>query len=101
MARTDQQFPLRLPPDLRDKLENAAKESGRSKNAEAVHRLEQSFKIEENLPNITEQAGNLLNQAIVETLEDVLVRLTRRGVSDQVIKDALDDSLDAAQSKKR
>ncbi|AZM38557.1 Arc family DNA-binding protein [Acinetobacter baumannii] len=43
MARTDQQFPLRLPPELKEKLENAAKESGRSKNAEAVYRLEQSF----------------------------------------------------------
>ena len=43
MARTDQQFPLRLPPGLREKLENAAKENGRSKNAEAVYRLEQSF----------------------------------------------------------
>ena len=53
MARTDQQFPLRLPPDLRDKLENAAKESGRSKNAEAVHRLEQSF-------SNTYQAADLL-----------------------------------------
>lgn len=43
MARTDQQFPLRLPPELKEKLENACKESGRSKNAEAVYRLEQSF----------------------------------------------------------
>ncbi|MHA3083752.1 Arc family DNA-binding protein [Acinetobacter sp. ANC 5383] len=43
MARTDQQFPLRLPPELKEKLENACKESGRSKNAEAVYRLEKSF----------------------------------------------------------
>lgn len=45
MARTDQQFPLRLPPELKEKLENACKESGRSKNAEAVYRLEQTFSI--------------------------------------------------------
>ena len=43
MARTDQQFPLRLPPELKEKLEDACKESGRSKNAEAVYRLEKSF----------------------------------------------------------
>lgn len=43
MARTDQQFPLRLPPELKEKLESACKESGRSKNAEAVYRLEKSF----------------------------------------------------------
>ena len=48
MARTDQQFPLRLPPELKEKLENACKESGRSKNAEAVYRLEQSFEHQEN-----------------------------------------------------
>jgi len=48
MARTDQQFPLRLPPELKEKLENACKESGRSKNAEAVYRLEQSFSTQSN-----------------------------------------------------
>jgi len=46
MARTDQQFPLRLPPELKEKLESACKESGRSKNAEAVYRLEKSFESE-------------------------------------------------------
>ncbi|WP_335955682.1 Arc family DNA-binding protein [Acinetobacter guillouiae] len=48
MARTDQQFPLRLPPALKEKLENACKESGRSKNAEAVYRLEKSFEPDAN-----------------------------------------------------
>ena len=48
MARTDQQFPLRLPPELKEKLESACKESGRSKNAEAVYRLEQTFSRNQN-----------------------------------------------------
>lgn len=48
MARTDQQFPLRLSPELKEKLENACKESGRSKNAEAVYRLEQTFSQNQN-----------------------------------------------------
>ena len=54
MARTDQQFPLRLPPELKEKLESACKENGRSKNAEAVYRLEQSFtfNFEDNLKKI-------------------------------------------------
>ena len=60
MARTDQQFPLRLPPDLRERLENAAKESGRSKNAEAVYRLEQSF----NLPNFIDIKNDLKSYPI-------------------------------------
>lgn len=95
----DVQFNLRIPAELKAKIEDAARTNNRSINAEAMNRLEQSFRIQESLPDITEQAGKLLNQAIVETLEDVLVRLTRRGVSDQVIKDALDDSLDEAQAR--
>lgn len=43
MARTDPQFNLRVPQELKRQVEDAAKESGRSINAEAVHRLEESF----------------------------------------------------------
>lgn len=43
MARTDPQFNLRVPQELKQQVEDAAKESGRSINAEAVHRLEESF----------------------------------------------------------
>ena len=67
MARTDQQFPLRLPPELRDKLENAAKESGRSKNAEAVYRLEQSF--EEKISHDTEMY--LMNVMVKEQQKQI------------------------------
>jgi len=44
MARTDPQFNLRVPQELKQQVEDAAKESGRSINAEAVFRLEQSFR---------------------------------------------------------
>lgn len=43
MSRDDPQFKLRLPPELRDRIEQAAKESKRSINAEIVSRLELSF----------------------------------------------------------
>jgi len=43
MARTDPQFNLRVPIELKQQVEEAAKESGRSINAEAVYRLGQSF----------------------------------------------------------
>lgn len=36
-------YPLRMPTDLRDRLEKAAKESGRSMNSEVVARLQSSF----------------------------------------------------------
>lgn len=36
-------YPLRITPEMRERLENAAKENGRSLNAEIVQRLEESF----------------------------------------------------------
>jgi hypothetical protein len=36
-------YPLRMADELRQKIENASKESGRSLNAEIVQRLEESF----------------------------------------------------------
>jgi hypothetical protein len=43
MKQTDPQYKLRLPQQLKDQIESAANTSGRSMNAEIVHRLEQSF----------------------------------------------------------
>lgn len=75
MARTDQQFPLRLPPELKEKLENACKESGRSKNAEAVYRLEQSFeKTQSQESEIEELRKEIRNMNMtIHTLAEALV----------------------------
>lgn len=43
MSREDPQFRIRLPTDLKEKIEGSAKENGRSLNAEIVHRLGLSF----------------------------------------------------------
>lgn len=43
MSREDPQMKIRLPADLKDHIEAAAKESGRSMNAEIVARLQDSF----------------------------------------------------------
>ena len=43
MSRADPQFKLRMPPALRARVEQAAKASMRSLNAELVFRVEQSF----------------------------------------------------------
>lgn len=43
MARDDPHFRLRLPPDLKARVEDAARAAGRSINAEIVQRLEASF----------------------------------------------------------
>ena len=44
---TRAQVGLRVPEDLRERVENAAKVNGRSLNAEILERLEQSFQTEE------------------------------------------------------
>ncbi|HCL4119088.1 Arc family DNA-binding protein [Pseudomonas aeruginosa] len=43
MSREDPQFKLRMPQDLRQQAEQAAKAAGRSLNAELVTRIESSF----------------------------------------------------------
>lgn len=43
MARIDPQVNLRMPADLKSRLEDAASESGRSLTGEIVHRLESTF----------------------------------------------------------
>lgn len=43
MSREDPQFKLRMPPELRNQADQAAKAAGRSLNAELVARIEGSF----------------------------------------------------------
>lgn len=43
MARSDPQLNFRIPAELRDKLEAAAKENNRSLTGELIARLDQSF----------------------------------------------------------
>lgn len=84
MARTDQQFPLRLPPELKEKLESACKESGRSKNAEAVYRLEQSF--EKASPDL-----QAFEDASIRILNRVITSLQQSGLENDVILKVLKD----------
>jgi len=66
MARTDPQFNLRVPIELKQQVENAAKESGRSINAEAVFRLEQSFE---------QKFGDLESMPTEELMKELAQRL--------------------------
>ena len=47
MSRNIAPFGVRMPPELKDKVEKAAKTAGRSINAEIIHRLQQSFELEQ------------------------------------------------------
>ncbi len=69
---------LRLPPGMRDRIAVAARETGRSMNAEIVSRLEKSldqFKTLEQLVAEVEQSRELWGR--VEELERKLRELTR------------------------
>lgn len=65
MARNDPQMNLRVPVELKEQIEKAAFENNRTITAEAVSRLEQSFK-EKN--NSLEQFSSQL-QKLFERLE--------------------------------
>ncbi|MFP2768030.1 Arc family DNA-binding protein [Oceanisphaera sp. KMM 10153] len=58
MSRNIAPFGVRMPSELKDKVEEAARASGRSMNAEIVHRLQQSFAGGAGVPE------NLLDQII-------------------------------------
>lgn len=52
MARRDPQFNVRIPAELKQAIEEAAKENNRSINSEIVYRLQQSFE------NPSKQSGS-------------------------------------------
>lgn len=58
-SRGSDQFPLRLPDGMRDKLKSAAEKEGRSMNAEIVSRLDDYPKVQWNLLAALEREGKL------------------------------------------
>lgn len=86
MARSDPQFNLRVPTELKQKVEGAAKESGRSINAEAVYRLEKSF--DESLtfnPSDAEMVTKLVTKSMAVLIEN----LSNEGVDSEKIMAAI------------
>lgn len=59
MARTDPQVNIRLPADLKDRIDKAALESKRSMNAEIVARLERTFGQETDQSKLEEMYSEL------------------------------------------
>lgn len=60
MARNDPQMNLRVPMELKENIEKAALENGRTITAEAVYRLEQSFS-SKNQPTNYSEINNKIN----------------------------------------
>lgn len=59
MARTDPQVNFRIPAELKDKLDQAAKGNGRTLTAELILRLEMTFEQDNDLADIREELKSL------------------------------------------
>lgn len=67
MARTDPQVNFRIPAELKDKLDEAAKENGRTLTAELILRLETTFENDNIIQDLSTRVEKL--EEIVERLE--------------------------------
>ncbi len=85
-GRGSDQFPLRMPDGMRDRIKKSAERHGRSMNAEIVHALEMYFPPEPTLEQVLERIHLALKQAsipdelpyraaLIEGLEDLEKRL--------------------------
>lgn len=81
MAREDPQMKLRLPPELKARVEEAARAAGRSINAEIVQRLQASFVPRPHAPVDAETLAGLLEEFID------WVRAGRPGLPDDLLGD--------------
>jgi len=86
MARNDPQMNLRVPMELKERIEKAALDNGRTITAEAVYRLEQSF----DEPMAFDPAdAEMVTKLVAQSMQGLLVALRDRGVSSDLIFDAL------------
>lgn len=86
MSREDSQFKLRMPADLRETIENAAKEANRSLNAEIVSRLELSAIKESPRAELmpakkARQVASIARQSIPGTIKDRILQGLNLAVS--------------------
>ena len=84
MARNDPQMNLRVPMELKERIEKAALDNGRTITAEAVYRLEQSF--EKASPDL-----QAFEDASIRILNRVITSLQQSGLENDVILKVLKD----------
>lgn len=79
MARNDPQMNLRVPMELKERIEKAALDNGRTITAEAVYRLEQSFEHQENsdIAQLKQQIERM--DQTIKTLAITLQSVVNRG----------------------
>ena len=77
---------LRVPPELKQKIEDSAEKNNRSQSSEMVARLEQSF----DEPMAFDPAdAEMVTKLVAQSMQGLLVALKDRGVSSDLIFDAL------------
>lgn len=67
MARSDPQFNLRIPQELKDQIEKSAKDDGRSVNAQAVYLLQVGLEYHQQKPptqyiDITDALADIMKE---------------------------------------
>jgi hypothetical protein len=92
MAREDPQMKIRLPEPLKERIEEAARESGRSMNAEIAWRLEESFngKAGQAAEREAKSMSRLLDEQLRTRLQDVRGRIADHEFSRMSLEFELD-----------
>lgn len=91
MSRDDPHFRLRVPGDLKEQIEAAAKRNKRSMNAEVVSRLEHSFAIEREWEEEIAR-GDPIDDPLTRRLEEAVHTTIR-----QVLKEFGVPAIDASE----
>lgn len=81
---------LRVPPELKIKIEESAEKNNRSQSAEMVARLEKSF--EEIPPH--KYTENAVAQVLEKSIAKLLDSMKNQGASNEMIETALKDLVD-------
>jgi predicted DNA-binding protein len=66
MARSDPQLNIRIPLELKERVESAAKESGRSVTSEILKRLEASLAVGEGFEGLTPEQAQAVKFMIAQ-----------------------------------
>lgn len=105
MTREDPQMKLRLPPELKERIEQAAKANRRSNNAEIVDALESRYpkppSVEETIGDIQETLkvmrhwrGQTMISVLADQLDRLIADITRDPTAPKEVKDAADEYLE-------
>jgi hypothetical protein len=88
-------YPLRMPDDLREKVEAVAQESARSVNQEIVQRLADSFKVGKSLPETVTEVVEKAAQVSGQPFDDLLLRFIVVGMQAEPLRRSSEEALNA------